>query len=103
MNAVIKDKGRKFFPKLLLGVNSKTGVIIFEHLFAPDEQTHITVINAIDRMLARLGKPSQIFICSDELESILKDFCSKGNIKLTFKKRLLEIDKARKSIEQNCF
>lgn len=103
LNAVIKDEGRKFFPKLLLGVNSKTGVIIFEHMFAPDEQAYITVINSIDRMLASLGKPSQIFIYSDELESILKDFCNKGNIKLTFKKRLPEIDKTRKSIEQNCF
>lgn len=103
LDVVIKDEGEKFFPKLLLGVNSKTGAIIFEHLFAPDEQAHITVINSIDRMLASLGKPSQIFICSDELESILKDFCNKGNIKLTFKKRLLEIDKARKSIEENCF
>lgn len=90
--------GRETFPRLLLAVEPQNGFIIFNEMLSPSQNHPRILFNMLGLFVERYGKPAEIIICDDDLHGILADVCSKVNIKLTKKKKLPAIQKARKEI-----
>ena len=99
LNMIYPDfDGRETFPRLLLAVEPQNGFIIYNEMLSPSQNHPRILFNMLGRFVERYGKPAEIIICDDDLHGILADACSKVRIKLTKKKKLPAIQKARKDI-----
>lgn len=92
------NDGRETFPRLLLAVEQKNEYILVNQLLLPSHNQPGVIFNVLDHFVERYGKPAEIIICDDDLHGILADACSKVRIKLTKKKKLPAVQKARKEI-----
>ena len=92
------NDGRETFPRFLLAVEPKNEFILVNEMLSPSHNQSGVIFNVLDHLVERYGKPAEIIICDDDLHSILADACSKVKIKLTKKKKLPAVQKARKAI-----
>lgn len=92
------DAGDKIIPKLLLAVDSASGIILSQDVLQPSTRPHLSLFDFIDDLTERFGKPETIEICSDEIWAYLHSFCELTGIKLIRKKNLPHITKARNAL-----
>ena len=83
---------------MLLAVESVNGFILVNEMLSPSHNQPGIIFNVLDRFVERYGKPSEILICDEDLKGILTDVCKKVGIRLTVKKRLPAVNKARKEL-----
>lgn len=92
------EDGRETIPRLLLAVDPENGYVWVNQMLSPTQNQPSMIFNMLDQFVEQFGKPSEIIICDEDLEAILTDVCKKVCIKLTVKKRLTTLNKARKSL-----
>lgn len=92
------ELGRATFPRMLLAVERKNGCILFNEMLSPSHNQPDVLFNMLGHLVERHGKPAEIVICDEDIKGILSDGCKKLGIKLTVKKRLPAVTKARNSL-----
>ncbi len=97
IDAVFDDDDEKeTFPLLLLVVEKENGFVLANQLLSPSHDKFVLIFGTLEHFVDRYGKPEEIIICDDALYGILADVCGKIRIKLTQKKKLSTLPKARK-------
>lgn len=92
------ELGRATFPRLLLAVEQKNQFILFNEMLSPSQNQPGILFTVLDHLIERYGKPTEIVICDEDINGILADACKKVSIKLTMKKRLPAVSKARNNL-----
>lgn len=92
---VMKEGKERIIPRLVLIVDSQSGLILKNVLLAPKKYPVTHVFDILVDLCQERGKPAEIQICDEELKSGLEDFCKKTNIKLTMRKQLNKLTTAR--------
>lgn len=95
LDEICEYNGRKIVPLLLLAVDKENGYILDNGMLSPDATKHVAVVNMLDGIMQKCGKPTEILVCDEEIKCILADICKKIGVKLSVKKRLPEIKRAR--------
>ena len=90
--------GRNIFPRSMLAVEKESGYILSSLLLTPEQELLGIAFNLLDQLIEKYGKPQEILICDESLRGILADACKKVNIKVTVKKRLSQVNAARKKL-----
>ncbi len=89
---------RETLPQLLLAVERESGYVMVNQFLSPSHNKPNIIFNMLDYFTEQFGKPAEIIICDDALRGILTEVCEKVGIKLTVRKRLTQINSARKEI-----
>lgn len=92
------ETGRATYPQLLLAVERKTGFILHKELLSPSHNRADILFNTLDHLIENYGKPKEILICDEDIKGVLEDVCKKVGIKLTVRKRLAAVNKARNEL-----
>lgn len=92
------EAGRGTVPHMLLAVEPESGVVLVNEMLSPSHNQTGVIFNVLDHFVQQYGKPFEIAICDEDLQGILSDVCQKVGIKLTVKKKLSAVNRARKAI-----
>lgn len=92
------ELGRETFPKMLLAVERKKGLILFNMMLPPSRSQPDVLFGMLDHLIEQHGKPTEIVVCDEDIKGILADICKKIGIKMTVKKRLSALNKVRNDL-----
>lgn len=88
----------KLVPRLLLAVDTKTGVILKSGMLPPAPSNLDLLFDFLNDLMIDLWKPAAIEVCDREIESYISDLCQRANIRLVYRKHLKYINAARKEL-----
>lgn len=91
----IEEDGEIIIPQLLLIVEKESGFIVTAELVSPLQDGNRLLLDDLEDLMTKFGKPKELFVCNEEMLALTEDFCRKFDIRLTKKKSLPEIQKAR--------
>lgn len=94
----IKEGKNKIIPRLLLAVDTRSGVVIHFDVLSPTNSCVDDLFAFFDDIVERYGKPALIEICDQEVESYMLDLCQKAGIRLVMRKRLPQLAQARSAL-----
>ena len=93
----LKDAGKEYIPRLLLGADQNDLVLLSELIVADQDQIG-EVLGSMYDLFESAGKPRSIKIYDEGLEGILADLCKKLGISLVKTKNLPQIKRLRKEL-----
>lgn len=94
--ASYRENGENIIPRLLLAVDTKTGVIMDAQMLSPADDPCAALFDMISHISWNYAKPATIEICDAEIEGIIADFCKQVGIRLVTKKQIKTVTQARK-------
>lgn len=94
--ASYREDGENIIPRLLLAVDTKSGVILDTQLLSPTDDPYEVLFDVISHISWNYAKPATVEICDAEIEGIIADFCKQAGIRLAVKKQIKVITQARK-------
>ncbi len=92
-----RENGESIIPRLLLAVDTKSGVILGTEMLSPADHSCDALFDLICHISWSYAKPSAIEICDAEIESMIADFCKRVGIRLVVKKQIKVITQARRT------
>lgn len=92
------DNVRCYHPLLVLMVNAQTGYVIANELLNPSEDKFEILMDIMEFVCTKNGKPKEIIVCDEDIKCILTDLCKKAGIKLTLKKKLFRINQVKNEL-----
>lgn len=94
--ASYREAGENIIPRLLLAVDTKSGVILETEMLSPTDDPYAVLFDMISHISCSHAKPAIIEICDAEIESYIADFCKQAGIRLVAKKQITAITQARR-------
>lgn len=94
--ASYREDGENIIPRLLLAVDTKSGVILDTQMLSPMDDFCAELFDMISHISWNYAKPATIEICDAEIEAIIADFCKQVGIRLVLKKQIKAITQGRR-------
>lgn len=90
---VQESKGKRpYFPRLLLVMDRREGLVLDQHIMDPAEDFGPALIDMLSGYVRKNGKPLAIHVRDTRIGAYIEDFCSKVGVKLVDDKGVPAID-----------
>lgn len=93
-----EEKGRLIYPRLILIVDSSTGMILNQTTISPTDDAPQALYSLIFQTIDGFGKPSAIAAHGEETEALLNAYCEKTGILFHRRTALPQINTTRKGM-----
>jgi len=77
-----QEGGRPYLPKLIMLADKDSGIVLDQHMLAPDEDIEEVIISMINDYVMEFGRPAAIYARDERVGRFLEDLCQKANINL---------------------
>jgi len=87
-----KKNERPYFPRLIVLMDRKSGMILDQHISGRDEDCETAILDMLAGYIEKHGRPTAIYVRDDRTGRYAEDFCAKANIKLVLGKGVPAVD-----------